>query len=124
MRTRPLSPHLQVYRLPAAAIISISHRALSIVFFCSAMILGIYSFFVLIGVSMDWVKWISFSWFGRIKTSIVLPVVAFYIAAEVRYIIWNCCNLGFSKTFVCVSNIAILAFTLITAFISHCYIWG
>lgn len=26
MKTRPLSPHLQVYRLPLTALLSISHR--------------------------------------------------------------------------------------------------
>ena len=39
-RTRPLSPHLQVYRLPLPALMSISHRATGVVLAAGSLVLA------------------------------------------------------------------------------------
>jgi len=39
-RTRPLSPHLQVYRLPMLALMSISHRATGVVLAIGSVLLA------------------------------------------------------------------------------------
>ena len=38
-RTRPLSPHLQVYRLPLLALLSISHRATGVLLAAGSLVL-------------------------------------------------------------------------------------
>ncbi len=39
-RTRPLSPHLQIYRLPLPALLSISHRATGVVLAGGSLVLA------------------------------------------------------------------------------------
>ena len=38
-RSRPLSPHLQVYRLPLPALMSISHRATGVLLAAGSLVL-------------------------------------------------------------------------------------
>ena len=38
-RSRPLSPHLQIYRLPVSALISISHRATGVLLAAGSLVL-------------------------------------------------------------------------------------
>lgn len=112
MSIKPLSPHLQIYKLPLAAIISISHRIISIAFFISCCTIGLYSFLLLIGVNFSWLDIVLFSWLAKLKTSFIIIAISFYIIAEVRYIIWEL-NMGLSPRFIKGSNFFILFFTLL-----------
>lgn len=112
MLSRPLSPHLQIYKLPLTAIISISHRAMGVVFFVSAIVIALMCLIWLTGINLTWMSSLIFSWLGKIKMTWLVLGVIFYALAEVRYTIWEL-NMGMSPTFVNTTNFAILLLTLI-----------
>ena len=122
MINRPLSPHLQIYKLPLAAMISISHRAMGGVFFAAGFVIALICFAWLAHVNMDWLSVIVFSWFGKIKAAWLIIGVAFYAMAELRYITWGM-NYGMTPTFVSSSNILIVAGTLAASTICWIKMW-
>lgn len=123
MLSRPLSPHLQIYKLPLAAIISISHRIMGVVFFVSAIVIALMCLLWLAGINMMWVSTLIFSWLGKLKMTWLVLGVVFYAFAEIRYIIWEL-NMGMSPTFVNTSNITILTSTAVISLICWVKIWN
>jgi succinate dehydrogenase / fumarate reductase cytochrome b subunit len=114
MLSRPLSPHLQIYKLPLAAIVSISHRVMGAIFFVSAIVIALMCLVWFTGINLTWMSSLIFSWLGKLKMTWLVLGVVFYALAEIRYIIWEL-NMGMSPTFVNISNLTIL---LLTAAIS------
>lgn len=123
MRQRPLSPHLQVYKLPAAAIISISHRILSGALYFMGVVFALYCVLDVFGMDLSWLQSIVFSWWGKLKITFILPMLVFYALSEIRYIIWFY-NSGFSKSFVCLSNSLTGGVTIVSAMFFAWYIWS
>lgn len=123
MLSRPLSPHLQIYKLPLAAIISISHRAMGAIFFVSAVVTALISLVWLTGINLTWMSPLIFSWLGKVKMTWLVLGVIFYALAEVRYTVWEL-NMGMSPTFVNTTNVAILLITLIISMGCWVRIWS
>lgn len=111
MATRPLSPHLQIYKLPLAAIISISHRIVGVALFASIISTAAYCLLTLCGINLQLLNDLIFSWFGKLKISFLGVGIIFYTLSEIRYIIWGL-NCGFDKTFIKLSNFIILGATI------------
>lgn len=83
---RPLSPHLQVYRLPLSAIMSISHRFTGIVL--STFILWIP--FWLYGLLVDNYWWMDLSSFITYPASLIYLFSFFYhLCNGLRYLVWS-----------------------------------
>lgn len=62
---RPLSPHLQVYRLPLAAITSIVNRAAGHAMVAGLLLLAFWLLGAGVGGGVwDWADWLTRSWFG------------------------------------------------------------
>lgn len=122
MISRPLSPHLQIYKLPLAAIISISHRMIGAVLFASGVVLALLCFAWVAHINMEWLAVIVFSLFGKASVSWLVVVVVFYAMAEIRYIAWGL-NYGMAPTFIRTSNIVIVAATLIISTVSWVKMW-
>jgi len=123
MVQRPLSPHLQAYRLPLAAIISITHRIVGAILFVVGIAVSLYCLLWLVGVNLIWADFVLFSFVGRLKLSFGVVLTVFYILAELRYILWGC-NIGINNTFVRQSNGLILLGTGIISGICLMCIWG
>jgi succinate dehydrogenase / fumarate reductase, cytochrome b subunit len=123
MIRRPLSPHLQIYKLPLAAIISISHRIIGAALFIAAMAAAIYCLLVLSNINLLWIDDLMFSWLGNVKISFLVAALFFYGLAECRYIIWGF-NCGFSLFFIRLSNFLIIIIALILSIINWFVIWG
>jgi succinate dehydrogenase / fumarate reductase cytochrome b subunit len=123
MTDRPLSPHLQIYKLPLAAVISISHRIVGAAIFVSAVVIALFCLAWFAHINFIWITNLIFSWLGKLKATGLIFAVIFYALAEVRYIIWGL-NCGINSTFVKVSNIVILATTLIISLLCWVKMWG
>jgi succinate dehydrogenase / fumarate reductase cytochrome b subunit len=122
MFKRPLSPHLQVYKLPLAARISISHRVIGAFFFGGIVIVALYSLLILFSINFSCVNCLIFSWFGKLISSLLIAAINFYILTEIRYIIWGF-NLGFHSLFVKTSNILIIVLSVIFSLLCWRIIW-
>lgn len=87
---RPLSPHLQVYKLPLTGILSITHRItgvllsfglLYVVWLLSALASGPEAYATLQGVSATW--WVRLLSWGFIYA------LFFHLCHGVRHLIWD-----------------------------------
>jgi succinate dehydrogenase / fumarate reductase cytochrome b subunit len=106
---RPLSPHLQIYRLPFAAILSITHRATGVILSMAAL-------------SMIWVLaaaasgsesyssiYIHFStWYGQIFLIGVTLSLYMHLCNGIRHLFWDA-GLGFELETAAISAKAAIA---------------
>jgi succinate dehydrogenase / fumarate reductase cytochrome b subunit len=105
-----LSPHLQIYRLPVAALLSISHRisgALSFVISTLLVWKVFFSFFL----PSSHASWLINLFFSSYVGSIVLTVwflcIAYHLCNGIRHLIWDL-GKGFELFHVKFSNITVL----------------
>lgn len=90
MKSRPLSPHLQVYRLPLTALLSISHRMTGVLL--SLGLLAIAGFLAIAadgadtyGMAMGWLD----SPPGRIALWLWIYALLFHACHGVRHLVWD-----------------------------------
>lgn len=116
-KTRPLSPHLQVYRLPMAALMSITHRitgaALSagfalVAFFLVSAAIGEDYYNVVMGYAS--------SLFGMLVLVAWSLALYYHTFSGIRHLIWDWCPSTVSKDKATVSGwIVLLASAAATA---------
>ena len=87
---RPLSPHLQIYRLPLTALLSISHRASGIVNSLGAVLLV----YVLVSAaggadSYAFANALVTSWFGRLVLFGFTLALYFHFCNGIRHLFWD-----------------------------------
>ena len=87
---RPLSPHLQVYRLPLLALISISHRS------CGAILSGGAALLVILltaaAVSPDAYEMIHqhlTAWYGTVVLIAITFALFFHMCNGIRHLFWD-----------------------------------
>lgn len=94
---RPLSPHLQIYRLPLTGIISISHRITGV-----GLCLGLILFVSVIAAIADsgFTYGLMQSWFDNLVVKLVywgfVFALCFHLCHGVRHLIWDAGS-GFDK---------------------------
>ncbi|MGN7661288.1 MAG: succinate dehydrogenase, cytochrome b556 subunit [Anaplasma sp.] len=124
LRSRPLSPHLQVYKLPVAAVLSIMHRASGLFLYVGVTLLS--WFFVLSHYAMGCVASLleSAAVSFCIKALSFLCCVAFsyHYFNGVRHLLWDC-GVGLSRGSVMVSGAFVVFLTVaFTAALSF-FVW-
>lgn len=87
---RPLSPHLDVYRLPLTAIVSISHRITGVGLSAGAVLLACW----LISAASGPESYASFtgfmgSWFGMLLLFLWSFAFFFHLSNGVRHLFWD-----------------------------------
>jgi succinate dehydrogenase / fumarate reductase, cytochrome b subunit len=113
-KQRPLSPHLQIYRLPLAALISITHRATG-VFVTLGTVLLVYWLAALAGgaESFGTAHAVLGSWFfGRPILFLWSAALYFHLCNGVRHLVWDA-GYGFDLATVDASGAAVLLGTVI-----------
>jgi succinate dehydrogenase / fumarate reductase cytochrome b subunit len=109
----PLSPHLQVYRLPLVALVSISSR---VCFVVNGLAYTLFIMFLISIASSSEIYSISYviftSTIGKILTSLWIFSLYLYISNEVRHLFWDF-GYGFSGNAPFVSSFIVLAATLL-----------
>lgn len=119
MNKRPLSPHLQVYKLPLAAVISIAHRVVGVGIYMLVLFFIAYLYAMREANCFDCLNGIINSWFGQLKVYGTLLCGAFFLASEVRYILWSYKKF-LEKDAVVFSNYAII---VATALLTVLFVW-
>lgn len=87
---RPLSPHLQIYKLPLTAYVSIGHRATGIVN-SLAMVLLVWVIASAAGQSNDGAFIISLvgSWFGKLVLFGFTLTLYYHMCNGIRHLFWD-----------------------------------
>lgn len=89
-RPRPLSPHLQVYRLPITGLLSITHRITG-VGLCFALIGFVY---LLASIALGELSFQTLhqqlsSWIGILIYSVLIFAMLFHLSHGVRHLFWD-----------------------------------
>ncbi|MCU7611353.1 succinate dehydrogenase, cytochrome b556 subunit [Anaplasma capra] len=124
LRSRPLSPHLQVYRLPVAALLSITHRASGLFLFFGLLLLS--WLFVFLRCAPGFVMpLLAYPFvFFSVKLLLFVCCVAFcyHYFNGIRHLLWDC-GVGLSKSSVAVSNGLVLLLTGVFSVVSFLLVW-
>lgn len=89
-RNRPLSPHLQVYRLPFDAILSISHRITGVILCFGAVLLTYWLMAATYGPeAFATAQSILGSWFGLLVLLGVVFSLWYHLANGMRHLLWD-----------------------------------
>jgi succinate dehydrogenase cytochrome b subunit len=110
---RPLSPHLQVYKLPLTAWVSITHRATGVFLSIGALFLSCW----LVGLATSEeafsnIQQYMTTWYGKIILIGFIFSIYLHLANGVRHLIWDA-GKGFEKSTTAKSSYIVIAFTLI-----------
>jgi succinate dehydrogenase / fumarate reductase cytochrome b subunit len=87
---RPTSPHLQIYRLPLTAKMSISHRA-SGVLLSAGLVLTVLFLSALAGGQSSWASAQGFlsSGFGQLILFVFTLVLNYHLCNGIRHLFWD-----------------------------------
>lgn len=87
---RPLSPHLQVYRLPLTALMSISHRATGVALSVGTLLLAWWLIAAATGAeSFQTVQGFLGSWFGMLLMFGWSLALFYHMANGIRHLVWD-----------------------------------
>ena len=124
LKVRPLSPHLQIYKLPFAAILSITHRITGVLLFVGLlflawvfissflfpeMIYGVYSFLSSSYFSFCCFKFLAFIW---------LNILCYHYLNGIRHMLWDL-GFGLTKSAVKVTGFIVVALCFFLSFILY-----
>ncbi|MGR9106559.1 MAG: succinate dehydrogenase, cytochrome b556 subunit [Gammaproteobacteria bacterium] len=88
--SRPLSPHLQIYRLPLTAIVSITHRATGVAITLGMIYLVVWLMGIAEGASaFQETRAFLDSWFGRLLLFLWTFALFFHFAHGIRHLVWD-----------------------------------
>jgi succinate dehydrogenase / fumarate reductase cytochrome b subunit len=113
---RPLSPHLQIYRLPFAAILSITHRATGVILSLAALAM----IWVLAAAASGAESYSSIhvhfsSWYGQIFLIGVTLSLYIHLCNGIRHLFWDA-GFGFELETAAISaKMAIAVAIILTA---------
>lgn len=110
---RPLSPHLQVYRLPLAARLSILHRATGVFLSMGAFALAAWLVAVADGEEL-YARFLACagSLPGRLLLLAMLAAFVFHLFTGIRHLLWDT-GKGLENRSVATSNWVVVVLTLV-----------
>ena len=109
----PLSPHLQVYRLPLVALLSISHRASGVINGLGYAIFIIFLISIATGYETYKISYIILtSTIGKILVSLWIFSLYLHMSNGVRHLFWDF-GYGFSGNSPLISSFIVLASSII-----------
>ena len=89
-RSRPLSPHLQIYRLPFSALISISHRATGVLLAAGSLVLVYWLAAVASGPdAFANAQALLGSIVGRVLLLVLTFSLFYHLANGIRHLFWD-----------------------------------
>ena len=110
---RPLSPHLQIYRLPLTVVLSIMHRATGVLLSLGLVVLTVW----LISAAVDPVLYESVlmilsGWIGQTILIGVIATLYFHLGNGIRHLFWDA-GYGFALHTVDRTAISVIIFTIL-----------
>ena len=127
-RPRPLSPHLQIYRLPFTAVLSISHRLSGLALSAGTLVLVYWLLAAAAGPeAYASAQALLGSWLGRIVLLVFSFSLFFHLCNGVRHLFWDA-GLGFELPDVYRSGWTVVAatgvLTLLTWIVGYIVYWS
>lgn len=115
MSERPLSPHLQVYRLPLTALISISHRLAGVVLSAGAVFWVIF----LMELAQGEPQYLAMQALlsaplGQVLLWVWLYVLCLHLCHGIRHLIWDTGHSFQRETLLRYASLELLASVLLT----------
>ena len=119
-RSRPLSPHIQIYRPQITSVLSITHRATGIAL-AAGLLLLVYWLVALASGPQGYsnAQAVLGSWFGRIALLGFTLAFFFHLSNGIRHLFWDS-GRGFELSTVYASGKATIAATVVLTLIA----WG
>lgn len=123
MNERPLSPHLQIYRLPLTALMSITHRVTGVLLVLGILLLVAFLISVAVGEE-PFLRVQSFlqSFVGRLFLWSWIFALFVHLCHGVRHLLWDT-GLGFSRVtltrFACLEIAASVALTAMVGMLTQ-----
>ena len=117
-RGRPLSPHLQVYRLPLVALLSISHRATGVANTVGLILLTVWLIALASGPeAYDAVMGFMGSWIGRLMLFGWTLSVFYHLSNGIRHLFWDV-GVGLELQTAYKSGYAVLAAAIVLTLVT------
>lgn len=117
---RPLSPHLQIYKLPLAAILSIVHRVTG-AYLYFGLVLVVWWYYCAVFSSsfflFSYVTTFIQSFFGKVLLCTWVFSFFFHIVSGIRHLVWDL-GIGLSLNSTRVTNLVVIFLSLIFTFIA------
>jgi succinate dehydrogenase / fumarate reductase cytochrome b subunit len=89
-RERPLSPHLQVYRLPRTALLSITHRMTGVALSGGILVLTYWLTAATYGAdAFATAQAVIGSWFGQVVLWGLLFSLYYHLCNGIRHLVWD-----------------------------------
>ena len=118
---RPLSPHLQIYRLPLVALLSITHRITGVALSAGTILLVIWLGSAAYGPeAYDQVSACLASPFGMIVLFGFSAAFYYHLCNGIRHLVWDF-GRGFELPTVARSNALVLAGTVVLTAVTWAY---
>ncbi len=112
-RTRPLSPHLQVYRLPLPALLSISHRATGLVLAAGSLLFTYWLAAVAAGPeALARAQALLGSIPGRVLLFAITFSLFYHLGNGIRHLFWDA-GVGFDLSTVHRSGVVVIVFSVV-----------
>lgn len=87
---RPLSPHLQVYRLPMLALLSITHRASGVFLSMGALLIPVVLYTLAVEPeAYDCLHAHLSSWYGQGFLFLLSAALMFHLLNGIRHLVWD-----------------------------------
>ncbi len=121
--TRPLSPHLQIYRLPLAAILSITHRLTGVGLGFAAVL--VVAWFVAAARGADAFAMVDralTSWLGALVLIVALWGLCYHFCNGIRHLFWDL-GAGFDLAVVRWSNWLVLIASVVLTVLALAAVW-
>lgn len=114
--TRPLSPHLQVWRFHATMLASITHRITGSALYFGTFLIAAWLIALASGrEAYEAVEAIVFSIFGQVILFLWAVAVLFHFANGIRHLLWDGPGIGFSPKVASQVSIFNYAFAILGA---------
>ncbi len=89
-KSRPLSPHLSVYKPQITSVLSISHRATGALLFVALLVMSLYLLSAALGEhAYSFAQGIMLSWFGMLVLVSYSFFLFYHMCNGIRHLVWD-----------------------------------
>ena len=122
--SRPLSPHLSIYRFTLTMTMSIVHRATGIALYGGTLLLALWLVGAAIGGAFfDGVNWLFGSWFGQLVLFGYTWVLLHHMLGGIRHFVWDSIRAMDPAGRVTIVRIQLAASILLTLLVWAIFVW-
>lgn len=121
---RPLSPHLQVYKLPLTALMSITHRITGVGLAVGTILVAAFLIAAATGeAEYDFVMGLATNPFGKLVMFLWSAALYFHMCNGIRHMFWDI-GKNFNKACAHRSNFFVLAFAVVLTALTWVFACG